>query len=181
MTNKEQFESEMNALANSINEKAGSTGAKTISQLKTAVDSIVTGGTEVIANPTLVGTEDNLTGLQVADTKYALKYLALAGGTMTGNIKLNNNAAKIVDNTNLRVIEANNSSLYIGDTTSDVAVFTGNWDVRHVKNNASYNILDASNTSANPGNTTASLTSLKLNGTNYAIAGGTQVTFVDWS
>ena len=28
------------------------------------------GGTEVIANPTLVGTEADLTGLQVGDTKY---------------------------------------------------------------------------------------------------------------
>lgn len=30
------------------------------------------GGTEVIANPTLAGTEDPLTGLQIGDTKYAL-------------------------------------------------------------------------------------------------------------
>ena len=44
-------------------------------------------------------------------------------------------------------------------------------------------MLDTGNTSANPtlAGTETALTSLKLNGTNYAIAGGTQVTFVDWS
>lgn len=39
-TYEEQFNSKMNALADSINTKAGSTGKKTIDQLKTAVDGI---------------------------------------------------------------------------------------------------------------------------------------------
>jgi hypothetical protein len=38
-----------------------------------------------------------------------------------------------------------------------------------------------SSVEANPVSTTGSLTAIGINGTNYAIAGGTQVTFVDWS
>lgn len=41
-TNKELFNSKMDALASSINTKAGTTGAKGVDALKTAVDSIVT-------------------------------------------------------------------------------------------------------------------------------------------
>ena len=40
-SSEELFNSKMNALANSINTKAGTSGAKTIDQMKTAVDSIV--------------------------------------------------------------------------------------------------------------------------------------------
>lgn len=42
-TNKEIFNSKMNALANSINTKAGTTGAKDLDALKTAVDGITVG------------------------------------------------------------------------------------------------------------------------------------------
>lgn len=44
-TNKEIFNAKMDALANSINTKAGTTGAKNLDDLKTAVDSISTGVT----------------------------------------------------------------------------------------------------------------------------------------
>lgn len=37
-----------------------------------STDVTTLGGTEVVANPTLAGTEANLTGLQVGDTKYAV-------------------------------------------------------------------------------------------------------------
>jgi hypothetical protein len=43
-TNKEIFDSKMDALANSINTKAGTSGAMDIDEMKTAVDSIQTGG-----------------------------------------------------------------------------------------------------------------------------------------
>lgn len=42
-TYKETFDTQMNALADSINTKAGTTGKKTIAEMKTAVDSISTG------------------------------------------------------------------------------------------------------------------------------------------
>lgn len=42
-TNKQIFETKMNALANAINTKAGTSGAKDLDELKTAVDSISTG------------------------------------------------------------------------------------------------------------------------------------------
>lgn len=48
--NKELFEQKMNALANSINTKANTSGAKTIDQLKTAVDGIVSGGYTITEN-----------------------------------------------------------------------------------------------------------------------------------
>ena len=38
------------------------------------------GGTDVVANPTLAGTEDDLTGLQVGDTKYKV------GGSSAGGV-----------------------------------------------------------------------------------------------
>ena len=69
-TNKEIFNEKMNALADSINEKAGTTGAKNLDDLKTTVDSIETGGADVVANPELQGDEDILVGLEVNNTKY---------------------------------------------------------------------------------------------------------------
>ena len=61
-TYEEQFNSKMNALANSINTKAGSTGAKTISQLKMAVDSIVTSEVCQITTSVTNGTYTGATG-----------------------------------------------------------------------------------------------------------------------
>ena len=55
---------------------ANPTGEATADLTKLQVDTTIYGiatGTEVIANPTLAGTEDALTGLQVGDTKYAVK------------------------------------------------------------------------------------------------------------
>lgn len=71
-TNQEIFNSQMNALANSINIKAGTTGSKSLTQLKTAVDSISTGGsfteysiTTSVTNGTYVGASTI-----IADTSY---------------------------------------------------------------------------------------------------------------
>lgn len=36
------------------------------------VDGTISGGTSVVANPTLAGTEDSLTGIQIGETKYAV-------------------------------------------------------------------------------------------------------------
>ena len=36
------------------------------------IQEMVSGGTNVVANPTLAGTEDALTGLQVGETKYSV-------------------------------------------------------------------------------------------------------------
>ena len=58
-TNKEIFTTKMNALANSINAKAGSTGAKDLDALKTAVDGISVGGAKpsyLISNGNTVST-----------------------------------------------------------------------------------------------------------------------------
>ena len=104
-------------------------------------------------------------------TSFDSRYLQLSGGTLIGSIKLADNAVKIIDASNHNIIQGNNSTVNIGDTSSDVVLYTGNFDARHIKNNASYNILDADNTQANPtlsGGET-SLTALKLNGTSYKI------------
>ena len=72
-TNKEIFTAQMNALADSINTKAGTSGKKTISQMKTAVDGISTGIT-----PT--GTI-NITETGIVDvTKYASANVDVASG-----------------------------------------------------------------------------------------------------
>lgn len=226
----------------------------------------IEGGTEVIANPTMAGTEAALNGLQVGDTKYKVdsgisqadadaRYLKLAGGTMTGNIifgsnnvnlrnsmnfnlirddgtyvSIGNNVRtielasenaniihtkngtsydmldtsnglaltggtmtgdiKMSNNTSIKIANGDNMLYYgsggthVGTGQTWVSIETGSqYNVVHQKGSTSYEMLDVSNTSANPtlvGGETI-LTSLKLNGTNYAIAGGTQVTFVDWS
>ena len=135
------------------------------------------------ANPTLAGTESNLTGIEVGATKYKLGYLPLEGGTLTGNVLM-------IDSTKIKVksggyerevLLCNYSGAQLGNSSSPTQLNSNNTSIYHNQAGASYIMLDTGNTSANPGNTTASLTSLKLNGTNYAIAGGTQVTFVDWS
>lgn len=44
------------------------------------------GGTEVVANPTLAGTEADLTGLQVGDTKYKVPAGGGGGGALVVNV-----------------------------------------------------------------------------------------------
>ena len=78
-TNKEIFESSMDALANSINTKAGTTGKKTITQLKAAVDSITPGIT-----PT--GNINITTTAQTDVTNYATATVVDAD-LIAGNIK----------------------------------------------------------------------------------------------
>ena len=109
--------------------------------------------------------------------------LQLSGGTMTGPITCP--TGTVLKSSNLDILLYDSTEVYIGGATTGKTMClrtTGNNKLYHrVNNTTNYEILDENNTQANPGNTTASLTSLKLNGTNYAIAGGTQVTFVDWS
>lgn len=142
---------------------------------------------KVEANEALAGTESNLTELTVQNTKYKLGYLPLTGGTMTGSIT-GTNGDIITDSQNRAILTKynfENTTIVNYGNSGSVKLHTGNVGdsskVYHSMGNEDVEMLDAFNTSANPGNTTASLTSLKLNGTNYAIAGGTQVTFVDWS
>ena len=56
------------------------------------------GGTTVVANPTLAGTEDPLTGLQVGDTKYSVgeklyQHIITMGGGC-GTVIINNSSTK---------------------------------------------------------------------------------------
>ena len=58
------------------------------------------GGTEVVANPTLAGTEDPLTGLQVGDIKYNTKkycHIIFSQGQQTCAIVLNNNPTQFTE------------------------------------------------------------------------------------
>lgn len=71
MANKDVFDEKMDALAESINAKAGTSGALTLDGMKSAVDAIEL-GSNVIANPTLEGGEDDLTSIEIDGTKYAV-------------------------------------------------------------------------------------------------------------
>lgn len=137
------------------------------------------------ANPTLAGTESNLTGLKVDGTSYKLGYLPLSGGTLTGHLNLGATNVAIQDYQGNYLLRGTSNSTNLGNTSKGIALITSsNDDIKHLKGGGTpINVLDEDNTSANPtlAGTETALTSLKLNGTNYAIAGGTQVTFVDWS
>ena len=137
--------------------------------------------TPVTANPTLAGTESALTGIQVGSTKYKVESgLPTTGGTMTGAI-IGANGDILKDFNNTTIVYKGYGATQFGEHNSSTVIKSADVDLTHSRNGNAVTILDGTNTSANPGNTTATLTSLKLNGANYAIAGGTQVTFVDWS
>ena len=149
-------------------------------------DISISSGTQVIANPTLAGTESDLTGLEVDGTKYKVPsdYLPLSGGTMTGDInltnkKINGGQSSLIGN----LISRNSDTTIVGSSgNSGMNTFI----CRGVNGKAyvavsetpstqlKYEILDASNTSANPtlsGGET-DLTSLKIAGVDYAIPSG---------
>lgn len=169
----------------------------TLNYTAVEVDNAVGKALSIEANPTLAGTEDSLNGLQVGDTKYKVdsgisqtdadaRYLKLAGGTMTGPIKVTNNDVLKSGNVPIISLGSFNGSVVIGDfdRNGNILLRTKNVaQITHQTNNGNATVLDGFNTQANPtlAGTETALTSLKLNGTNYAIAGGTQVTFVDWS
>ena len=83
--------------------EANPEGTATTDLTKLKVDDTIYGipeGTNVVANPTLAGTEGALTGLQVGDTKYAVvQGLPTTGGTMTGDITMSNDSAIKIDST----------------------------------------------------------------------------------
>lgn len=71
MANKDVFDEKMESLADAINAKAGTSGALTLDGMKSAVDAIEL-GSDVIANPTLEGGEDDLTSIEIDGTKYSI-------------------------------------------------------------------------------------------------------------
>ena len=112
-------------------------------------------------------------------------WLSTEGGTMTGEIKIGTPDGTIIRDENNRAIFASYSGdINVGNKNNNITIITpSNTDVMHNANGTHSAFLDSHNTSANPtlvGGETV-LTSLKLNNTNYALGGGTQVTFVDWS
>jgi len=109
-TAKETFESKMNALAASINTKAGTSGAKDLDDLKSAVDSISTGGAQpqlnaptisisgetlTISNPSTNGNfvtsydiyVDNVQTYNTANTTYSLSEISADTATITVKAK----------------------------------------------------------------------------------------------
>lgn len=63
-------------LRSELDDLGVSESAEAIEAVKEAIaEGEIVAGTNVVANPTLVGTESNLEGVQIGDTKYGLNYL----------------------------------------------------------------------------------------------------------
>ena len=77
------------------------------------------------------------------------KFLPLAGGTMTGNIILNNNIiiqAKSSSNSLKRLIGRDTSNVvYLGDSDNYIRIYSNNTNLYHNRNGVNYDIWDASN------------------------------------
>lgn len=152
-------------------------------EIDEAVEAVLDGdvGTTVVANPTLAGTEAALTGLQVDETKYSvggmteaegdLRYLKLAGGTISGAIVASTPMTILKDAWNHAVIGApSNGRVNVGDTSTGIYLNTpSNKNVVHYRGSTDYVMLDTYNTSANPtlAGTEAALEGVKINGTSY--------------
>ena len=101
------------------------------------------------------------------------RYLQLSGGTMTGNLDISN---KRIEGNGYTILTQSSTDYYIGNKYRRLVFMTSaaSGNFQHNENGSYYDILDSGNTSANPtlsgGETT--LSSLKLNGTNYAVGGG---------
>lgn len=100
------------------------------------------------------------------------RYLQLSGGTMNGNIKLGTSNKWILTSNSEAVVgvDANGRTCIGSSSPVYLRTMAGN-SIFHSVGATDYTVLDANNTSANPtlsgGETT--LSSLKLNGTNYAV------------
>lgn len=136
-------------------------------------------GTEVVANPTLAGTESDLAGLEVDGTKYKVPsdYLPLAGGTMSGPIKFSNLGNLIATDGDFSLFVLSGETPHracIGNALYNMRLDTADADIIHKRGSTNYNVLDASNTSANstPGSTAVTLNALKLNGMSYKVRDG---------
>lgn len=126
--------------------------------------------TTIVANPTLVGTEDPLTSLQVGDTKYGLPYLPLAGGTLTGNITTPVGFTITAGN-NLETLRSTATSITVGNRNRELYIYSNQNNIHHLRQNDEYIVLDTYNTSANPtlAGTESTLSGLKVNGTSYKL------------
>lgn len=149
-------------------------------EIDEAVEAVLDGdvGTKVVANPTLAGTEPDLTGLQVGDDKFAvggmteaegdLRYLQLSGGTMTGAITSSSQIILKKSN-NKDVIIGYAARNFLGDNTSSIVLVGDNSNAEHHRGGTAYDLLDTYNTAANPtlAGTEAALEGVKINGTSY--------------
>ena len=131
----------------------------TLNYTAAQVDGAIGKAISIEANPTLAGTEDALTGLQVGDTKYKVdsgisqadadaRYLQLTGGTVTGAIELSTTGS--ITQKGTAVIQANpyNSSVIVGsydDNTREIFLCAPNGLWRSIGPNTTYRILDTSN------------------------------------
>lgn len=116
------------------------------------------------------------------------KFLPLAGGTMTGNIILNNNIiiqAKSSNNSLKRLIGRDTSNVvYLGDSDNYIRIYSNNTNLYHNRNGVNYDIWDASNFKPSDylpltggtltGQTTISTTTQTPLILNYAASGGTE-------
>ena len=77
------------------------------------------GGTTVVANPTLVGTEDDLTGLQVEDTKYKIP----SGGVFVANSAHDPGTAREILDKTWKEIKDAGFTVIVDDTSDSEGVY----------------------------------------------------------
>lgn len=111
---------ELKELGTKINGKAPS--GETISELINGIASDYeggTGGTTVVANPTLAGTEDDLSGLQVGETKYKVPNVQLYEHNLNYFYMLNQAPDIIYSQASFKIINDNSQPL----TYSDISAY----------------------------------------------------------
>lgn len=189
MANKDVFDEKMEALADAINAKAGTSGALTLDGMKTAVDAIEL-GSEVIANPTLEGGEDDLTSIEIDGTKYAVpkgayiatmrtaSYVSAESVTFMQNNYMTTPCYVPYGNYLFRMARLVGTTLISAPLNASNAVSDFNLTQIFVENNGSINGQNqlVPRVTANPSTTGSDdLTKLAVNGTTYNIPTGSSV------
>lgn len=106
-------------------------------------------GKETNYAPTVKAVSDAIDAVNTGTAESLKNYLKLSGGNMTGIITMNNGLgifAKDTSGVSKRLIsKSNDNATYIGDQGGNTVIYTSNSDVKHYRNEATYNILDTYN------------------------------------
>lgn len=106
-------------------------------------------GKETNYAPTVKAVSDAIDAVNTGTAESLKNYLKLSGGNMTGIITMNNGLgifAKDTSGVSKRLIsKSNDNTTYIGDQGGNTVIYTSNSNIKHYRNEATYNILDTYN------------------------------------